>query len=369
MFGAAICLSTLPFLTSVPVFLTSMFVMGFISGSIDVAVNSWILDLWGDNCNTYMQALHASYGIGMFVAPFYTAQFLGLQPRSANQTDTGGEHKFFIDLADSQVEISKGKSLESFRLVFALFSTAILLAASIQIVLYIVENRKMRQVMSKLNKDGDALKSLNSKNNNHTDLNPLSSITPREAKTVLILGSFILFVYVGMEVNSVNFVTQFIINLRPNEDKIVEKAAYQSTILNGAFALFRILGIFVSRFLTSDSMVVIHLSMIVVSSVLLLFVHFNFLVIPVSLFLFGAGCSTIFPCVYSMIEERSKLTNFQVGLLMFAGSIASVLYPLIVPHLLEKYPMIYVYNNVISISIVFLCVITLIMKARRPMKM
>lgn len=369
MFTAALCLSTLPFLNSVAIFLSSMFVMGFISGSIDVAVNSWILDLWGDNCNTYMQALHASYGIGMFLAPFYTAQFLGLQPRSSNQTKTEEEHKFFIDLADSPVEINKDKSLESFRLVFALFSFAILLSALIQLVLYIIENRKINQITSKLHKDDDALKSLYPRENDLNESNSMSSLTPRQAKTVLILASLILFIYVGMEVNSVNFAPQFIINLRPKEDKIVEKAADQSTILNGAFALFRILGIFVSRFLTSDTMVVIHLSMIVVSSILLLFVHVNFIVIPIAFSLFGAGCSTIFPCVYSMIEERTKLTNFQVGLLMFAGSIASVLYPLIVPHLLERYPMIYVYNNVISITIVFICVITLIMKAKRPMKM
>ena len=333
----------------------SMFVQGFVGGAVDVAVNSWVLDLWGENCNTYMQGLHFSYGFGTAVAPFVLAPFLGLEPK-ANETTTA------TSLADNdsssieslRVDKITAKSLDTFRLVFIIEGCLMMLSVMIQLVLFFIENRKIRQIKCKALKDGNENQTMSicedsscSERNRHSP----------NSRKLLLIGAFILFFYVGMEVNSMNFVTEFVHYL----DYDVQTATDQSTYMNSAFALFRFIGIFASRYFTTDKMALIHLSMIATSSLLLLFFsQVSLLWITIGVTMFGGGCSVIFPCVYSMIEERTQLSNVSVALLMFSGSLASIVYPLIVPLVLEAHPMLYVYNNVVSIAIVITLVFILL---------
>lgn len=353
-----------------------MFILGLVDSAFDVAVNSLLLDLWGNDCNTYMQALHACYGIGQFLAPFCAAQFLGLQPRSANETANQVANKLFLHFGDPDVEINKYKSLTGFRLVFIFSSIAIVLSASCQIVLLIVENRKISRIISTAKEDKEqddddhviessAVDTHNNNINENEALKSHSQESTGDEKMIFYLGFIILLVYVGLEINTFSFVIQFITYLHPKEDKIVEKAAHQVTIMSGAFAFCRVIGIFVSRFLESEKMVIMHLSILSISSILLLFSQIDYIFIPIGLFLLGVGCSAVFASIYSMIEQRCKLTKARIAINMFAGSISTLLFSAIVPNFLEKYPMIFVYNIVISVFIVYLCVIAFLSWTRK----
>lgn len=352
---ASICLSVHPFLTSVPFYMLSMFVQGIVAAAIDVGANSWILNLWGENCNFYMQALHFCFGLGMSAAPFAIAPFMGLEPAPKNATSnaTSVSTEYTLSLEATRSAKVTAKSLQTFQGVFVVASICILVSIAIQCVLFFVENRKLKRIRSKVAMGHHQVMSSMTKDE------PVRP-QPRRLNYVILIGALLLFVYVGMEVNSVSFVTEYVHFLGYD----VETSANQSTILNTAFAIFRFTGIFLSRFLSADTMALIHLSMIAMSSLILLFLsQTSFLCMTIGVFLFGAGCSVIFPCVYSMIEERTPLSNMQVGLLFFSGSIASTIYPLIVPALLEAQPMLFVYNNVVSITIVIGLVLLLIKKA------
>lgn len=359
----SVVLGALPFIGNLYLFFFLMFLQGLVGGTIDVSVNAWVLDIWGEGCSTYMQALHCSYGIGMTVAPFYVTPFLGLIPARDD------EKSLLVEPTHLTKE-EYAEKLHSFELVFILSGVVIMIVAIIQTVLLLVENSKMKRVLEKFEKDQNGNRMSLAVNNFNTfsqTSQPIeatttttsstqSLLTDYEQKLVIGIGAFILFIYVGMEVNSLTFITEYLYYLGYD----TQTGGNQASITNTSFAIGRFLGILFSFFLTSDRMIIINLSMIVTGSFILLFLsNVSLTWITIGLSLFGAGCSVIFPCLYSMIEERTKLTTFSVGLLMFAGSIASVIYPLIVPSILGAHPMIYAYNNVVSILLVVSAVIYL----------
>lgn len=368
----SISIMTLPFITNVTLFMISTFIQGFISSALSVGANAVILDLWGSKCNTYMQGLHFSFALGMAISPFYLAPYLGLEPTSSNdilvdESTTNSTTSLLTNSTKSTI-ITPGKSVEQFQLMFILAGIFIMSSGLLQFILYFIERVNIRQILEKKGKDDNCIskekiKSCTSKNKSsvvETSTLEINKNTSNPDKTFfLTLGSLIFFIYVGMEINSFNFVTGYIFYLNFS----IETAAYQATLMNGSFALFRFIGIFLSRFMTTDTMVISSLSLIASSCIISLICPKDTIFwISIGNILFGSGCSAIFPGVCSMIEERIKLGNFSVGLFMFSGSCALVLYPLIVPRILEEYPILFIYNNTISILLVFICVFILMKK-------
>ena len=338
-----------PFFKSVAPFLVTLTLQHFFGAAIDVAANSWILDLWGEECNSYMQGLHFSFGMGIALAPTMAAPFVGLEPKNVTISDT------FVKIENNnsnndQIQKVTAKPLGHFQFIFVLVGITSLVTTIIMYTFYIIENRKRRKIISNVIENAD-----------QSDVKKELDATIHHQKKIfiLVIGFFAVLFHVGVEINSLRFVTEFIHFL--NYD--VETAAKQSSILSISYALFRFLGIFVARFMATDTMILTHLSMAMLGGIILMFLtHISLIWISIGLFFFGAGCSVIFPSIYALVEERTHLSNFAVGLFTAAGLIPGIIYPSIMPAFMEKYPKVFVYNILVSGVLVITCVIILIKK-------
>ena len=339
------------FLTTVSLFMISMAIQGFILALLEFGVNSWVLQLWGEKCSTYMQALHLSGASGLFFGPFILGPFSGLEPKSETTDNPMNETiKDDFIMTDRAVKVT-AKPLIHFQLVFIMAGALMIVSALVQLILFVMENRLMRKsiqnqlIFAEENSQSQDQETRRSSENNNSNQN--------NSRTVFILGALTLLFYAAIEINSFNFVTTFVHFL--NYD--VETASHQAGIMTGAFALFRVFGIFVSRVLTTDKMVLIHLSSLIMATIILiLFAQVSLIWVSIGLFTFGASCSVLFPSIYSMIEERIRLSNVAVSILMFCGYIASVIYPAIMPRFLKDHPLLFVYYSLISAIIVIIIV-------------
>lgn len=347
--------------------MVSMFLQGLTSAILSVGANAVILNLWNEHCNMYMQGLHASFGLGMAISPSILGPFLGLSPSHHKVNGyNSSDNSTIITIHsnhpnDANLPLNTGKSVESFQFIFILSGLFVLSSACIQIALYVAENYMIKQIIQRLTLQGKIINGiLKEKCDDSKDLkddelskNIVSSSSNSNSRYILILGSIIFFIFIGMEVNSFTFVTEFI--HYSNYD--IETAAYQSTLMSASYALFRFIGIYTSTIMSTETMIIIHMTMLAFSGVILFFFsHNSLLAISIGLFLFGAGCSVIFAAISSVIEAKIKQTDFSVSLFIFCGAVSLAGYPLIVPYLLEWSPQFYVYNIIVSTLILFICV-------------
>lgn len=348
--------------------MVSMCLQGYTFSVFDIVTNGWILDLWREKCNIYMQTLHFSIALGMTIGPFTLAPFVGLDP-SKSQTEV---ENAMIKLNATLGPVSKVKeeitngtstvpSISRFSIPFTIYGIAILLSALIQLWLYYFEKRIEEQTRNesiRLKCDPQTVESPKDEVS-YTSENHSQVISKKDKRLVLVLGSIILFVYVGMEINIFNFITQFIVYMKIDQ----KTSVYQATILSASFAFFRLIAILESKVCTAVSLLIIHLSLLIMSCLVLFFLsHISINWMSFGVFLLGGGCSVFFPSTYSMIETLTSLDNQSISILMFMGSLASIFYPLFMLKLLHFDPMFYVYINFMSIFIVGLAIFTLLYK-------
>ena len=84
-----------PFVRSLPAYLVVQSIFGYSMASIDVASNAWVIEIWPENPNPFMQGLHFSFAIGTSLASPHCRSFPSIlqQFRSKRHTvsaRTGG---------------------------------------------------------------------------------------------------------------------------------------------------------------------------------------------------------------------------------------------------------------------------------------
>jgi len=76
--ATAILMSVIPFLTEFILFLAVNLLVGVTSGAAISLCESWILEIWGNQCGPYMQALQFFRGLGYIIAPVLANPFLSI---------------------------------------------------------------------------------------------------------------------------------------------------------------------------------------------------------------------------------------------------------------------------------------------------
>lgn len=285
---SSVCMS-FPFLKSVPVFIVIMVVKGLSIGAMDVALNSWILDLWGQGCNTYMQALHFTFGLGIAIAPMIATPFMGLEPAKANSTESPVSSTA-SPVSSTEMSINEAirtdkptaKPVEHFQLVFVVACIVGIISAVIQLVLIFVENSRIKNLKVEDEQTDEA------EDNRLIKSDDSEQMASSTKKLALILGGIVITFYVGMEINSFRFVTAYVHFQGYDVPTSGEAAIY----LNTSYAIARFIGIFVSRFMSTDLMAIIHLFMITTGALILAFLaKVSLTWITVALIFIGSGCS------------------------------------------------------------------------------
>lgn len=81
---AAATMFASPLTGSLTMFTFNMIWSGVANAGIDVATNAWLLEIWQEAANPYMQGLHFSYAFGQTLAPLFVEPFLSSSYNSSN---------------------------------------------------------------------------------------------------------------------------------------------------------------------------------------------------------------------------------------------------------------------------------------------
>ncbi|KAG8236350.1 hypothetical protein J437_LFUL016772 [Ladona fulva] len=86
----------------------TMVTLGILMGFLDTGCNVLCLDLWGRNSGPFMQALHFSFGLGIFIAPMLPAPFIEVvQINSSSEVNSSFPQKFHISDPHAEKLIKK----------------------------------------------------------------------------------------------------------------------------------------------------------------------------------------------------------------------------------------------------------------------
>ena len=325
-----------------------------------------MLELWQEKANPFMQGLHFSYALGLTIAPLISEPFLSKEIK--NQTSNSAsqsveqqmDSEFFQSFLETSGDLDEGahlnKTMHTETRIYIpygisalmMFVSAILLFAMSFIVPYIEQKRQS----SGSRDPGDATQSsstskedLDDKTQESTDKRYL------DYKYLIVLGNFLMCFYTGVELNAFAFLPDFAVYSQMRLSK--STGAYMASVMSAAFAAFRGLSIPVATKLSSERMLHLHFLIVCLGNGLLVVAG----LIPsvpltwVAIVIMGIGMSCMLSTIYSYVEERIVVTNRLTGLFIFSSASSTVLYLTFLGIFIKKYPMIFVYVNILSLLI------------------
>lgn len=387
LIGSGTAMLAVPFVRVLWLYLTAEMVTGLMAAAVDVACNSWILEIWQESANPYMQGMHFSYALGQTVAPLITEPFLS--PDSKQQDN--GTNILFDELGNN------GTSHSETRIVVPYSISAVTYACAGIVIVFLYFRVPYVDPKRTVSGDSTTVMNNNSVNNNvkrrtqvpdllassgcssDEQLPPedeptdylLLSAYETEAKRyhwkLVAMGCVLLCCYTGLELSTFNFIPEFavVIDLRLSKSK----AAFLTSVMSGAFAANRFFSIIVASKIKPKKMLYMSFLMLLTgNSILLFFANTSEPMLWVGVILMGSGHSSVFPCIMSFLEQRVNVTTTVCGFFMLASAVSSGILPIVVGNYVESFPLIYVYVNLFLLTAcftVFSCLWTVDRRFRR----
>lgn len=309
-----------------------MVLTSVVNAAIGIVGNYWILYLWKEASNVYMQGLHFSFAVGMAVAPLISAPYM-------KQSSVEASNATSIRLINSYDD-SPRVTLPHLFVPYAISSVLLLVSSVICAVVYFYEQSSSFSSSPSTLVDSDQ----------HTlmqvDSCELTGSPGRINSTLAIMiAALFLFSYTGVEANCNTFVVEFFTYLGHGR----KVGAYEASLLFASFSITRFACIFTAMKFSSYLMLLVHLLIVNVASVLMLIVSKSSLaVLSIPFVIFGIGTSCIFPTIYSYLNKRLQLSSGLTGFLMAASASANIVVQLLNGHLLQANPMAFVYINIVT---------------------
>lgn len=283
-----------------------------------------------------VQALHLFFGIGAVVSPLIAAPFLSYEipstttPCTFNDTNLNAAVEYEITMSKSQVQTP----------------LTIMSACAITCMLCLVSSQKLfsnraAQYMvleSEQNpaavSQGDALSKLHG-----------SSSTVKAIVIAMLLTLF--FLTQGIENTCNTYLLTFLVN---SDLKITQKtAAHINSAFGGSYAIGSIIAVPIAMVLAPSAYIFVLMSMLLLSSVIFaVFLHSNLQFISIAAILLGAGCSALFGNLIALTLQLVNVTNVIGALIVVSSMASSGLYPVIVGGMIEKEPIVLIYQNAVS---------------------
>lgn len=275
----------------------------------------------------------------MVVSPILAAPFLA--DRTVNTPITSNATSSPFDL----IELATGSDMILVT-PFAICTCILMVSASIEIILAIKypHSSKPHSLVDEKSSPDSLLQS-------STSSSEKSLYTTKNNISLIIAGCLLLSFYVVCEMNSFVFAPNFIVYVGFSE----EKSAHLAFLMASAFAICRLFSIIIATRVSTLSMLYIHLTIIGLGNfVLLVSPRDSLLTLSIGLCILGAGLSAVFPALYAFYEELMTVTNGICGIFMFASALSVSVTPIFEGKFLPTHPPVFVYINLVALTLCFI---------------
>lgn len=293
--GCGLGIVVVPHLRTAMGWFLAQALVGFSAAGVDVAGNAWLLELWKQDSNPYIQVMHFSYALGSTLAPLICEPFLS-PDKNSTQILTNASTIDFFNVTDTSM-------LSRIYVPYSIVTVVLFIAAAVQFGLYWTSPYK--GALRTIGKE--SRHELTATDSEVSNLLPMA--LPRSYYlAVVILGGLILCFEATVEQNTFNYLQAFAVHTDLKLTK--SKGAFMISALSASFTLFRLFGILFATHFSTLSMLYFNFTIILISNVIIkIYANTNETGLWIGLILLGLGCSSSFPGIYAFLEERINVTN------------------------------------------------------------
>ena len=292
--GISATLAAMSLVTSLPVLLTVMLVLGTAEGALGVGGNALIVWVRGSRVAPYMNALHFAYGVGGFLAPLIIARTLAF-----NNTNSAA---------------------------YLVLSVVILPSA---LVLLRLPSPKNIQAADSA-----------------------EARRPTTDYRLVFVIALLLCLYIGAEVSYGSWIYSYVLKTGIGNET---RAAYLTSVFWGSLTIGRLLGVPIGARFRPQVILFADLIGCFISIAVALASPHSIVAISVATILAGLSMASIYPTALTFAERRMRITGLITGLLVVGGSAGGMIVPMIVGQLFESIgPLVMMYTILVDLVLMLL---------------
>lgn len=336
--GCALMLPLIPYNRTVDSYILSEGLFGFVSGGIDCASHSWIMELWPES-GAVVQTLHFFFSLGMVIAPLVEAPFLSsVVPFSGLLIGNGTAVHEFVHESRIHIPYAIGSGLYLAAAVFAIWLRCY--------ARYDAREAKSPESRETTSGGTHVIVSL--------DANPIMGFMVKG------LALLLFFSYAISEMNLLSFISEYAVY----SDLKLSKAtgAFMASVLAASYSVFRAVSAIVAARVRTTVILYACVLMIASGNACLLFWgNTSVIGLWVAIVVLGAGHSSINASLYSFLRERMDMRSLICGCCIFSSCVGDMISVAVVSRLLESHPKVFGLVNIAGLSAVatllaiFLC--------------
>lgn len=315
--GSGCMFLLLPFVRHLVPYLVIQWMRGMTAVLTDIVTSAWLLEVWQEDVPPYMQAMMFSSSIGYVVGPLILTPFLS---PSSNSTT-------------SLVDLNATSAASHLVVPFSIVGSGLLMVAVMLLVLsFCVPYSDPKRRLAPKERDGECVQAASG----------VRQVVFQ--RRIIGIACCLFCFYVGLEVLTFNFVTEFSIRIGVGVSK--SDAAILTSVVSAAFAVSRCGSIFLACKMCVETMIYASLVTIAIGNLLLLlFSRSSVIMLWAGVVLVGSGHASMYPSLWSFLEQRVTVTTRVSALLHFMGTCSSVGLPILVSTYIQDHPLVLVYVN------------------------
>uniref|UniRef100_A0A914WC67 Cytochrome b5 heme-binding domain-containing protein n=1 Tax=Plectus sambesii TaxID=2011161 RepID=A0A914WC67_9BILA len=362
-------------------------IMGFSMGLIDTTANVSMISVFGSDVSPFLQALHFFYGLGAFLSPLIAEPFLknfDCTTLIDNHTAATG----WIEKAMSGMEAENPKSVhipgslreaqKDIRINDAFWIMALMqIPILIGVIMLVVKERLVDNQTMKLPAQAKSYDDLDKtvdtahnpwaggtaavgENANRPQSGTMSLFgESRTLTTLVLLGSGLLFFADGMQAAFGDYVFSYGKLTIPG--LVISDAALVNAGFWGAFALGRLLSIFVSVYVSPGFLLFVDVAGSLFAVLVIFFFRESLKALYVGTLLFGLFLSSVYPSTISTVEQFVNVGPSATSILVVGAAAGEMVYPVTIGKLLDRNgPWVFPFWAVISVALMACLLIALL---------
>lgn len=365
----AVLTAALPHISDLWTFLVVFSLNGALMGFFEVGANMFIFHLWGRESGPFIQTIYLNFGIGSLLIPIIAKPFLVSSDAFSTDFEFGGNETYFLNSSVSRKELLE-PSPSDLALIYPYSIVAgwLAMCGILVFVIYFMYPRSpihpSRMTFSK-----------DSNKQDETAVDVVNEIIKRNndriwAKFLVVTCTCLLgHIYYGLVISLGSFITTYVVEVRSlpllSELERKQTGATMTSLFWATFTFFRLLTIFYIDYVGSMVTIFANLVICFVSCIILIpFAASNLICLWAGVGVIGAGLSSIWACLFTLLEDYFPVTSQIGSMLIVCGVLGEFTFPMIISQLIVADPAVLMWISLGCISSIFAVFTTIVVTAK-----
>jgi tRNA-binding EMAP/Myf-like protein len=321
-----------------------------------------MIELWGSESSSFLQALHFSYGVGALVSPLIVRPYL-LESEFMEGMESEG---MLLSTMNGTVSERERMMEQSYTREDVLLKYPCWIVAGftlIPTILYVLLWRlhpksnshpsrlEVKDVVLAEDADPDTIKKHETKKSQLQEIERQRNTTSYQFYKYVSIGLMMLFmpIYYGVELTFGNYLATFAVK----SDLRLSKAtgADMTSMYWAMFTFFRLSTVFYIDYIGAEMNIIMNTVVIMIANVVLAPLYFGYASVWclwIGAVLMGMGCSSIWASAFGYLEMYFPVSSRVASFIMVSTAVGDFSIPFVMSQFIKDYPNVFLYITLIS---------------------